>query len=93
MLKNKEERRQFLLDECHWCVVYEMPDLHIQIKMIELPDGTLLIKEVVRERDDYGRTYMNSMQIFTDQIYRIVHDDYVSTKLSLTFLIEYLGKV
>lgn len=61
--------------------------------MMELPDGTLLIKEVVKERDDYGRTYMNSMQIFTDQIYRIVHDDHVSTKLSLTFLIEYLGKV
>lgn len=50
MLKNKEERRHFLLDECHWCVVYDMPDLHIQFKMMELSDGTLLIKEVVKER-------------------------------------------
>lgn len=50
MLKNREERRQFLLDDRNWCVVYDMPDLHIQFKMMELPDGTLLIKEVVKER-------------------------------------------
>lgn len=35
---------------------------------------------------------MNSMQIFTNLIYRIVHNDHVSTKLSLTFLISILEK-
>lgn len=91
MLKNKEERKQFILNDDNWEELYNIPEIAMVISSMLLPDGTKILKYVVQE--EYINTYTNMGKVYKTIRYRIKIDNHVSDNVSMTFLIDLLGKV
>lgn len=89
MLKNKEERKQFILDNSNWKVIHSLPEVAMEVSSVELPDGTVIYRfETVQE----------NLQSFYPEVHKVVKyrvklDDHVSDEVSMTYLVDMLGKV
>lgn len=93
MLKNKEQRRNYLLDNANWQIVMNDPELHITFRSLILPDGNKVLREDVLENDEFQVSCVQIRKTIISSRYRIIRQTYVTHELSITFLIDYLSKV
>lgn len=90
MLKNKTERKNFIEDISNWKKIYDLPELAMKVYETILPDGKVIYKYVVREEysDNY---YIKGVHIKIK--HRMKIGDHVSEEVSMTYLVDLLGKV
>lgn len=93
MLKNKEERKAYLLNEDNWETVYSHPSIFTTIKQMVLPDGTIVIREDVLEKDEYQRSVIQYSKSHLVTQYRIVRSTYVTCSLCMSVLVDIVGRV
>lgn len=90
MLKNKEQRKQFILDNNNWKLIHSLPDVATEISMVELPDGTIIYRFETRQ-ENIPSNYNPGIHKVVK--YRIKIDDHVSDEVSMTYIVDLLGKV
>ena len=92
MLKNKEERKAFILNKDNWTQSFDLSEIGMVISHLILPDGTFILKFDVKEEriDDY-----NYQGVHEVTKYRLLlsYGKYVSDEVSMTFLIDLLGRI
>lgn len=92
MLKNKEERKSFLLNKDNWTQSFDLSEIGMVISHLILPDGMFILKFDVKEEriDDY-----NYRGVHEVTKYRILisYGEHVSDEVSMTFLIDLLGRI
>lgn len=93
MLKNKGERKTYLLNEDNWSQVYQHPSIFTTVKQMVLPDGTIIIRESVLEYDEFNVSTLEFSKGRLVHTYRIVRTKYVTFPLSITFLVEYMRNI
>ena len=90
MLKNREERKQFILNDQNWDQLYYIPEVETTIYQMTLPDGTQLYKYIVKEKTVNGFTESRVRNVIS---YRMKTDEYISNEISLSYIIDFLGKI
>lgn len=90
MLKNNNERKEFILNNSNWKVIHDLPDIATKISKLELPDGTRILKYDIKE-ERVGETYYIGVHDVTK--YRVVLNGHVSNEVSMSYLIELLKKI
>lgn len=90
MLKNNEQRKQFILNDENWDVIHELPDIATKISLMVLPNNEKILKyDVMEERAQ--TFYCPGVHNVTK--YRILKNNHVTDEVSMTYLIELLKKV
>lgn len=90
MLKNNNERKEFILNDSNWKVIHDLPDIATKISQLELPDGARILKYDIKE-ERVGETYYIGVHDVTK--YRVVLNGHVSNEVSMSYLIELLKKI
>ena len=84
MLKNKNERREFLEDDKNWKMIYQLKDLGIRYYRMDFSDGTSFIRI-----DRYGYSWMQKKDIFQVESYEILENGKM-THSSMSNNIDYI---
>ena len=93
MLKNKEERRAYLLNEDNWETIYSHPSIFTTFKQMVLPDGTIILRETVLEYDEFKTSVIEYGKSYIATKYRVIRSKYVTYPTSITLLVDLLGKI
>lgn len=95
MLKNKKEREEYIRNEDNWIRIPsgEFDILHYAFSKLVLPDGSVIIREDVNEKDEFNLYNVEYKDAHVTKKYRILCEKYITAPLSMTFLIDYLGKL
>lgn len=91
MLKNKEERRKYLEDEHIWSLLTDLDEVKTKLYGHALPDGTKLFKYVTVEKPHDNVYAIKGTR--TAVKYRVKKDGYISDEVSMTYLVDLIGKI
>lgn len=88
MLKNKDERKAYLLDENNWETMYKLHSIFTTVKKMELP-GTVVIRIDTVELEPY---YADKKPRLKKE-YRIRLDSSLSEPTCMSRLVDLIGKM
>lgn len=92
MLKNKEQRKQYLECEQNWMLYKKLTEIGMVIHYLQLPNERIIFRFTVSERQEPNEWNSNPA-VREIKEYRLDHGSVLTDKVSMTYLIEMLQKI